>query len=135
VDTARVCHVLDRQEPGLCGCAPVTQICAPRWRSAGCLRVRDDAAMLLPPWWAAALSGRKREVVALIARGDARRRDRAAGRAQSADRGDARQPRDDHGGRADRAQLVVLACQYGLAALPARDEEITSSTRARQSSR
>lgn len=36
---------------------------------------------------------------------------------------------------ADRAQLVVLACQYGLAALPARDDEITSSTRARQSSR
>jgi len=31
--------------------------------------VRDDAAMLLPPWWAAALSGREREVVALIARG------------------------------------------------------------------
>jgi hypothetical protein len=49
----------------------------------------------------------------------AERRDRAAGRAQPA----------------DRAQLVVLACQYGLAALPARDDEITSSTRARQSSR
>lgn len=36
---------------------------------------------------------------------------------------------------ADRAQLVVLARQYWLAALPARDDEITSSTRARQSSR
>jgi hypothetical protein len=36
---------------------------------------------------------------------------------------------------ADRAPLVVLACQYGLAALPAKDDEITSSTRARQSSR
>ena len=46
-----------------------------------------------------------------------------------------RLPCDDQGGRADRAQLVVLACQYGLAALPARDDEITSSTRARQSSR
>jgi hypothetical protein len=65
----------------------------------------------------------------------AERRDRAAGRAQPADRGDARLPCDDQGGRADRAQLVVLACQYGLAALPARDDEITSSTRARQSSR
>ena len=38
-------------------------------------------------------------------------------------------------GDAERAQLVVLACQYGLAALPAREDEITSSTRARQSSR
>ena len=38
-------------------------------------------------------------------------------------------------GHADRAQLVVLARQYWLAALPARDDEITSSTRARQSSR
>jgi hypothetical protein len=65
-----------RMEPGLCGCAPATQICALKWRSAGCLPVRDHAAMLL-----------------------------------------------------------VLACQYGLAALPARDDEITSSTRARQSSR
>ena len=37
--------------------------------------------------------------------------------------------------RADRAQLVVLACQYGLAAIPVRDDEITSSTRARQSLR
>jgi hypothetical protein len=36
---------------------------------------------------------------------------------------------------ADRAQLAVLASQDGLAALPARDDEITSSTRARQSSR
>src|SRR3984957_3612255 len=32
------------------------------------------------------------------------------------------------GGRADRARLVALACQYGLAVLAARDEEITSST-------
>lgn len=63
----RVCHVRDGQEPGLCGCAPVTQICALKWRSAGCLPVRDHAAMLLPPSQAAAPGGREREVVALIA--------------------------------------------------------------------
>jgi hypothetical protein len=61
--------------------------------------------------------------------------DRAAGRAQCADRADARQPRDDQGGRAGRAWRVVLACQDGLAAVPARDDEIISSTGARQSSR
>jgi hypothetical protein len=33
-----------------------------------------------------------------------------------------------------RARLVVLACQDGLAALAARDDQITSSTCARQSS-
>jgi hypothetical protein len=59
-------HVPGGQEPRLCGCAPVTQICAPGWRSAGCLPVRDHAAMLLPPSRAAARSGRAREVVALI---------------------------------------------------------------------
>ena len=92
------------------------------------------AAMLLPPWRAAAPGGQEREVAVLIA-GDVRRRDRAAGRAVSADREDARQPREDQGGRADRARLAVLACQDGLAALPARDDEIIASTGARQSSR
>jgi hypothetical protein len=41
-------------------------------------------------------------------------------------------PGDDHGGRADRARLVVLAGQDGLAAVPAREEEIISSSCARQ---
>ena len=38
-------------------------------------------------------------------------------------------------GARDRARLVVGACQYGLVAFPARDDEITSSTDARQSPR
>jgi hypothetical protein len=70
--------------------------------------VRERAAML-PPSGAVALSGREPGFVALIA--------------------------DDQGGRADRARLVVLACQDGLAALPARAEEISCSTCVRQSSR
>ena len=96
--------------------------------------MRDHAAMLLPPWRAAALSGREREVVALIGRGMP-----GAGIAQRV----VLSPLtvETHVGRAmtkagaDRASLVVLACQYELAALPASDDEITSSTRARQSSR
>jgi DNA-binding CsgD family transcriptional regulator len=96
--------------------------------------VRGHAAMLLPPSRAAALSGRAREGVALIAGAMS-----SAGIAQRV----VLSPLTvtTHAGRAmakagaDRARLVVLAGQRGLAAFPARDDQITSRTCARQSSR
>lgn len=96
--------------------------------------MRDHAAMLVPPSRAAALSGREREVVALIAEGMS-----SAGIAQRVVLSSltvetyASHAMTKAGARTapDWWSWPV----YGLAALPTRDDEITSSTRARQSSR
>ena len=64
---------------------------------------------------AAALTDREREVLALVARGAvATTRSPTRLVRQPGHRQDPRQPRDDQAGRADRAQLVVIAYETGL---------------------